>query len=359
MATLKCINCGCAITVEENVESCVCEACETSWQVSQLVEYKTKAEEITAAVIAEMDAFRKRADEEKEKKAEEERRRRETEDQIKRTKAETDAYVERKKAEAEVAKAQNPAKTVNNNYNISGSNNNVTIVNGPDLGELAGNAVGAFANRDFASALKSSDEILALDASNVVALYIRSFNDYVFNKKMRALDEYFSQLSSVALAVDKEQLGQLEQLFISSKGKIAHYEPQILSFVLENSCQDPANAASVCQFVDSFSPYLIGTQNSHDFLTPELAGIYKNLSGYCSILKTCFALLGAIENNPDSPLKNGQYYLRSKSQKFYDDFVKPVGEIIYNIKSPKNRPQFVEAFDKKKQLYCQKSGISG
>lgn len=358
MTTLKCINCGCAITIEENAENCVCEACETSWQVSQLVDYKTKAEEITASVIAEMDAFRKRADEEKERKAEEERRKKETEDFVTRKKAETDDYVARKKAEAEVAKAQNTSKTVNNTYNIGGSNNNVTIVNGPDTADLASNAVSAFVNRDFKSALKSSEEILALDASNAVALYINAFNDYVFNKKMRAMDEYFSQLGSVALAIEKDQLEQLEQLFISSRGKIAYYETQILSFVLENSCQDPVNAAAVCKFVDSFSPYLIGMQSNHDFLNSELVAVYKSLSGYCSMPKTCFALLGAIENNPDSPLKNGQYYLRSKNQKFYDDFVKPVGEIIYNMKSPKNRPQFVDAFDKKKQLYCQKTDIS-
>ena len=65
----------------------------------------------------------------------------------------------------------------------------------------------------------------------------------------------------------------------------------------------------------------------------------------------------AIESNPASPLKNGEYYLTGKNKKFFDEYVIPVGEIIDNMKSEKNRPQFQKAFADKSQIYRKKTGI--
>ena len=81
------------------------------------------------------------------------------------------------------------------------------------------------------------------------------------------------------------------------------------------------------------------------------------LAAFCSIPKTCFALLGAIESNPESPLKSGAFYLTGKSKRFYDEYVIPVGEIIDKMRSEKNRPQFQKAFADKSRNYRQKAGI--
>ena len=115
--------------------------------------------------------------------------------------------------------------------------------------------------------------------------------------------------------------------------------------------------ANVCKFVDGFSPNIIAARTNGNFLTGDLLDAYTKLSALCSIPKTCFALLGAIEANPDSPLKSGAYYLTGKSKKFYDEFVTPVGEIIDGMRSEKNRPQFQQAFADKSRLYRQKAGI--
>ena len=115
--------------------------------------------------------------------------------------------------------------------------------------------------------------------------------------------------------------------------------------------------AGVCKFVDGFSPNIVMARENGRFLSGDLLNMYMKLSAFCSIPKTCFALLGAIESNPASPLKNGEYYLKGESKKFLDEYVTPVGEIINSMKSEKNRPQFQQAFADKSRNYRQKTGV--
>ena len=150
-------------------------------------------------------------------------------------------------------------------------------------------------------------------------------------------------------------MDKLCQLFTSGRLKLADYEAQILALVYANA--NELGPTAVCKFVDEFSPNIIATRSNNNFLSGDLLDLYMKLSAFCSVPKTCFALLGAIETNPASPLKNGAYYLTGKSKKFYDDYVTPVGKIIDNMRSEKNRPQFQKAFSDKSRNYRQKTGI--
>ncbi len=330
MLTLKCTNCGFSFPVNEGTDTCVCEACDTTWQVAELLSYKNRVAEVVAKVA---DAF----DADKRKKEEAEQRAREAED----LKNETAAYVAKKRADAELARAQSQSK------------GQTIVINGANASEILESAVNSFVTNDFKGALNSAMKALADDSSNIAAQFIVAFNDAVYNRKMTAFSQYFNKISGAI--VSEEDLEHMKKMFITARLKLANYENEVLNFVFDNSTNQPAS--ELCKFVDNFSPNIISSRTSHEFLTEALVETYTKLSAYCSIPKTCFALLGAIENNNESPLKTGQFYLKGTCKKFYDQFVVPVGNIIDNMKSEKNRPQFVKAFSDKETLYRRKTNI--
>jgi len=332
MLNLNCLSCGFLISAEENEESCVCEACGNSWKVAQLTEYRQKVQDVLQKVTQDFERIEKQAEEDRARRKADEERKKQTED-----------YIARRQADAEVERAKSAGKP------------QTVIVNGPNIPEIVDNAVSAFVAKNFTSAASGASEVLANDAKNLPAGFIVAFNEQIFNKKMYQLDKFFSNIPSLPGTISSEDLGKLCQLFTAGRIKLAAYEAQILNLVYTNAGE--SGASEVRKFVDSFSPSIIATRGDGNFLSGELLDTYIKLAAFCSIPQTCFALLSAIETNPASPLKNGEYYLKSKNKKFFDNFVVPVGQVIDNMKSEKNRPQFQQAFADKSRNYRTKAGV--
>ena len=332
MLNLNCLSCGFLINAEEHAESCVCEACNNTWKIVQLTEYKQRVQDVLAKVTEDFEKIEKQAEEDRaRKKADEER------------KKQTEAYIARRQADAELERAKNAGKP------------QTVIVNGPNIPEIVDNAVSSFVAKDFNSALKGANEVIASDAKNIPASFIVAFSDEIFRKRPNQLDKFFSSVPSLPGSMDSEDLEKLCRLFTAGRLKLANYEATILNLVYANA--NEIGPGAVCKFVDEFSPNIISTRSNGSFLSGDLLDMYMKLSAFCTIPKTCFALLGAIELNPASPLKTGDYYLTGKSKKFYDEYVTRVGEIIDNMKSEKNRPQFQKAFADKSLNYRQKTKI--
>ena len=332
MLNLNCLSCGFLIEVDEYAESCECEACSNTWQVAQLTAYRKKVQDVLEQVTED---FRKI-----EQQAEEARKRKQAEEDRKKA---DESYIARRQADAELERAKNEGKP------------KTVIINGPDVQGILDNAVAAFAAKDFASAVNGANEVLSSDAKNLPAGFIIAFNEQVFKKRMHQIDQFFANVPALPGAISAEDLDKLCQLFMVGRLKLADYEAQILNLLYTNGQE--MGPAAVCKFVDGFSPNIIAARSNAAFLSGDLLDAYMKLSAFCSIPRTCFALLGAIESNPDSPLKNGAYYLTGKNKKFFDEFVTPVGEIVNKMRSEKNRPQFQQAFADKSRVYRQKAKI--
>ena len=117
--------------------------------------------------------------------------------------------------------------------------------------------------------------------------------------------------------IDNETIGELIAYMKAVYPRVMPYENQVLSF-LYNNRQTPVQTR---EYVDSISPNFIAKRADHSFMTGEMAETYRKLAAYCSIPKTCYALIGAIQNNPESPLKNGKYYAKTINRKFYDEYI--------------------------------------
>lgn len=212
------------------------------------------------------------------------------------------------------------------------------------------NAIASFVDGRFEDARHYALEVLNISLDNASALYIMGFYDEFVARKSGALKYYFSQVKPIEL--DYEEVEELRQMFIVSAYKLIDYESDAIELIASNM-QAPEDAQTLCEFIDKMCPYLIAKQTSTDFLTPELAEMYRDLAGHCDIPKTCFALVKSIETNPDSPYVTNCFYLTSKTQYFYDHYMKAIGEIIQCMKSRELKTKFIALFEQKKQKYIE------
>lgn len=206
--------------------------------------------------------------------------------------------------------------------------------------------VRCFTEKRFSEAKSHAENILAVAIDNAPALFARAYFEAFFavNKNSARVREFFEQLRGIEM--DAEEIEPLRQLFLASIFKLEDYESEVLYWATQN-----LRGAELCKFTEEFSPALIVKRTSIDFFTLNLAELYKKISGECSIPKTCYALLQAITTNPDSPYPKNRFFLETKTQRFYNDFVLPVGEIIRNMKSEELKAKFYQVFKTKLKDY--------
>ena len=95
------------------------------------------------------------------------------------------------------------------------------------------------------------------------------------------------------------------------------------------------------------------------FLRQSLAEMYQELAAHCGIPKTCFALLKAIDTNPDSPYVSNSFYLKAKAQYFYEHFISAIGPILSAINDGELQKKFLGTYQKKCEKYRADAGITG
>lgn len=208
------------------------------------------------------------------------------------------------------------------------------------------NAMKFFLEGKYEAAYHYALDVLNISIDNAPSLYVIAFyEEYVMNKD-NALDKFFKKIIDIEL--DFLEIEELRNLFIASAYRLLEYEEEVIVLLTKNM-QAEEDKKDLVAFLDKFCPYLISKRTSSDFLTNELKEMYKELVSYCGIPKTCFALLKSIDTNPDSPYVTNAFYLKSKTQYFFDHYVLVIGEIINEMKEGDFKAKFTNAFNQKKQ----------
>lgn len=212
------------------------------------------------------------------------------------------------------------------------------------------NAINFFIEGKYENSQHYAMDVINISKDNAPALFIMAYYDEFIMRRDGSLKSFFQEVADLALEYDEAQ--ELKKLLLASAYNMIDYEEEAIKLIVVNM-QSEEDSADLCDFVDKLSPYLIKKRSSIDFLTQNLIEMYEELAGHCDIPKTCFALLKAIDENPDSPYVNNCFYLHSKARYFYDNFILPVGKIIYVIRTKELKEKFANSYMKKRKKYEQ------
>ena len=217
------------------------------------------------------------------------------------------------------------------------------------------NAIRFFTEGKLEDARHYAMEVMNISMDNAPAMYILAYYDEFTARKPDSMKRFFDQIKDVALEYD--EVADLRGLLLSSAYNLADYEEDVIQLIAVNM-QAEADSHDLCEFIDTLCPYLIGKRPSASFLTQDLAGMYQELAEHCGIPKTCFALLKAIESNPDSPYTDNSFYLKAKARYFYENYITSVGEVISAIKDEALRGKFLGVYQKKREKYRSDAGMA-
>ncbi len=207
-----------------------------------------------------------------------------------------------------------------------------------------------FLNGDFKSAVSCAQTAVEMVPNHVAALYIIAYyKAFAADVKNRtSLDKVFNEiLPDAEFEIEEEEI--FKQLLLKTIGHSMAYEEQILDKFV--SFDDDAE---IGEFAEQFCPYTIAKRDHIDWFTPKLAGIYIQMSKKSSIPKTCYALYLSLTKNPDSPFVSNTFYLATKTKRYYDDYMLPIGEVFNNIGDQAVKAKFVSVYNKAKELCEQK-----
>lgn len=203
------------------------------------------------------------------------------------------------------------------------------------------NAINFFKAGRYDMAAQYSRDVINIARDNIPALYMMAYYDEFILGKMNSLASFFTY--SLDIALEYDEIIEMMQLFLAAPHSLIDFEGRVILLLAKN-LQDPKDAPVLCDFFDKLCPYLIAKRNSINFLTAEMAENYAELAAHCGIPKTCFALLNAIQANPDSPYATNQFYMKARVQHFLDCFVEPIGKVIDAMQNGPYKEKFQKAF---------------
>lgn len=322
---MECMHCGGELTYDEPKKEFSCEHCDSKFSKEEYEQYLQNKDRVIKDTVNECREWKRRLDAQEKAKSD-------------RIIAEENLKV--KEQEAEIERKNTLANATAEAIKIQARKSP-----GVDIVGMTENMKEAFWGADVKSSLNLANSILEHDADNLTAKFVVGFGDMVLNKKFSKLDSFMSGLPGVR--IDNETIGELIAYMKAVYPRVMPYENQVLSF-LYNNRQTPVQTR---EYVDSISPNFIAKRADHSFMTGEMAETYRKLAAYCSIPKTCYALIGAIQNNPESPLKNGKYYAKTINRKFYDEYILKVQAIVSEMENESYRIKFSDGLSKLVQEY--------
>lgn len=217
------------------------------------------------------------------------------------------------------------------------------------------NAIRFFTDGKLEDARHYAMEVLNISMDNAPAMYILAYYDEFTARRPDAMKRFFGQIGDVPLEYD--EVKDLRSLLLSSAYNLADFEEDVIALIAKNM-QSPEDSADLCEFIDTLCPYLISRRSSTSFLTENLTEMYRELAEHCSIPKTCFALLKAIDTNPDSPYTDNSFYLRAKAKYFYDHYIAVLADIISAMENTALKSKFWAVYQKKCAKYKVDAGIA-
>lgn len=211
------------------------------------------------------------------------------------------------------------------------------------------NAIGTFTSGNRANARRFAGDVLNILPDSLPALFIMAYIDEFSESVNNAIDKYFKKAEEIK-EVKGDEVREMITLFTAALYNMRDYEEQMLTLIVENM-QAPEDRPELEAFIEKVSPYCIAKYPSEDFLTEDRCSLYCDIAANCNIPKTCFALLKGIEKNPDSPYVTGTFYMKARTQYFFDNYVKRVGKVIEAMKNSEVKPKFVNAYNGYLQKY--------
>lgn len=206
-----------------------------------------------------------------------------------------------------------------------------------------------FTEKRFDLAKAHALDVLSVAIDNAPAMYMLAYYD-AFAAPVRhseRINQFFAQIKNIDL--DYEEIDALKAMFLSSMNRLVDCEYEVLDLMSQY-----LGGKSLCDFVDAFSPIIINSRQNIDFFTPDMASLYKRIAASASAPKTCYSLLQAIKANPDSPFVNNKFFLKTKTARFLNEFVEPVGEIISSMNNAELKNKFFRAYTNTKEVYKNK-----
>lgn len=210
------------------------------------------------------------------------------------------------------------------------------------------NAINFFMQGKYENARHYAMDVMNIFKDNAPALFILAYYDGIVMRIDGAIKRFFNEVKELPLEYD--EVKELRKLFTATAYNLMDYEEDVIRLIALNM-QDDEDAKELCEFVDKICPYFISKRTSMDFFTDDLQDMYSDLADHCDIPRTCFALVKSIENNPDSPYVSKCFYLKSKTQYFYNHFVLPVGEVIGSMKTEELKKKFMASYEQKRLKY--------
>lgn len=207
-----------------------------------------------------------------------------------------------------------------------------------------------FIEKNFVSAKSCAETAVSMVPDNMCALYVIAYyNAFVASVKRRdSYDSLFKEkLPDAVFEIEEEEM--FKELLVKTVLHSCDYEEQIVCKFAE--FDDPKELGG---FIDVFCPFTISKRATYSWLTPNLADAYAQIAARASIPKTCYALLMSVAKNPDSPLATGQFFLKTKAQNFYQNYLLPIGNILDRIRDGEIKQKFAGVFNKMKADYEEK-----
>ena len=209
----------------------------------------------------------------------------------------------------------------------------------------------SFEAKLYNEARAQASDVLAVAVDHAPALCVQAFY-YGFVAEVKRADQmkrFFEQLEEIDL--DPEEGDDLIKMFLMVAPKLWDYEDEILGWAVNH-----ADNGQLLELVENFSPSLILRRTNIDFFTPQMAQIYKGIAARVTAPKTCYALMTAMVRNPDSPYPKNSFFLKTKTARFYQDFVLPLGEILNAMADQATKEKFMHAYKAKRAELEQKMG---
>lgn len=212
------------------------------------------------------------------------------------------------------------------------------------------NAIRFFNDKNYDLAKNYAEHVLSISYDNIVALFILGYHRayHAATKSRSDLEKFFTE-TLPGVETDPEEIEMFKGLLLKCILHVSDYEENILGKFLETLPD-----AELAEFVEGFSPYIINKRVNIDWFTPRMCDIYAEITKKVDIPKTWYALFQQISTNPDSPESENTFYLKTKTQRFYDNFVCGIGKIYSGIINENFKAKFCGALDKKKQIYFAK-----
>lgn len=203
-------------------------------------------------------------------------------------------------------------------------------------------AVRFFCEGNYDSARNHAERTLSVSFDNAVALFVIAYyNAYCAPvKTFKGLDIFFKEtLQSIEL--EAEEADGFKKVVLCKGLQLGDYEKYILKALSNSTAAQPINT-----FIDEFSAPLIVRRKTIDWFDEEMCMVYAFMSQYVEIPKTWYALYQGIVKNPDSPEAANTYYLKTKTERFFNSYVLGVGKVFESIQSEAMRAKFLPAYQK-------------